>query len=159
VLVTQGFVGHRGGARAEHASGERLVGCEVKIREDGLIGTNQRDLVGLRLFHLHDQIRCRPDLVASLDDRSTVRRIVCVENPAAQPRTALHEHAVTGTPQLFDAHRQQGDAILVRFDFLRNADDHGARISRLSAPSHAPAISGMTADIRSVGAENARFRA
>src|SRR6185436_11065875 len=66
-FVAERFVCNAARTRGETAAREFFVGGKMKIREDDLALMHQRDFVGLRLLHLHDQIGAPPDLLALLD--------------------------------------------------------------------------------------------
>jgi hypothetical protein len=97
----------------------------VKVREQHLPGTDDGQLIRLRLFNLDDQVGAPENVGSSFHKLGAGVRVQRVGKAGADARFVLHKHSVTRAGKLFDADRQHGHSVLIALDFLGHADNHG----------------------------------
>jgi hypothetical protein len=120
------FVSNTVDASFEHPVGKLRQRREVEIGEQGEIGTEEAVFGRLRLFHLDDEVGTPPHLFRVLDDGAPGQHIFAIGERTAFTRGGLDEHFVPGFAECGDSAGDQADTGFVVFDFLGNADDHGA---------------------------------
>jgi hypothetical protein len=128
--VFDGFVRDGDAAGVLDADGQLAAGGEVEVGEDDLALADLPDFLGQRFLHLADQIGLGPDLVGGVDDGCAERVILFVGQAAAGAGAAFDQHGVAGLAKLLDAGGCHCNAILIRLNFLGNADDHPYRSCR-----------------------------
>ena len=118
------LVGDGGDARVDERAGQRLVGGDVEVGEEGQALAQPRVLGRDRLLHLEQQLAALPDVV-DRDDLRADALVGRVGERAARARAGLDRHLVAAVDQLERAGRRQRDPVLVGLDLLGDADPHG----------------------------------
>ena len=119
------FIGNRDGAGFHQGLGRHRFRRQVQIGKKDLALAKEGKFLRLRLLHLDDHFRLAEDLSGV---RRDLRADVLVGNifePASHPGARLHNHLVPVVDKLANACRHEADAMLLDFNFLRNADPHG----------------------------------
>ncbi len=129
--VGHGLVGDPDPAGFHQALGLRLVGGEVQIGEQHLAWAQQRDLAGLRLLDLDDQLGGAEHRGGGGRDVGADLAIGVVAEADAGAGAALDQDLVAVRDQLARRAGNQADAILVGLDLLGDADQHGLRPSSI----------------------------
>ncbi len=124
------FVGHRHRAGLDDRPGQLFRRGKVEVGVDQLALPHPGPFDGDRLLHLHDHVGLGPHLVRGGQHLGADGGVVRVGKPAPQPGARLHVHGVPGRYQRLRAGGHERDAVLVRLDFLRYADDHGSILGR-----------------------------
>src|SRR5207244_3664351 len=123
VVRLNGLVGDAGGAALCECPRQLFAGGEVQVREENEPVPEQGVLGRKRLLDLEQQLRVTPDLVRRAQRRS-YGLVRVVGKRAAVSRAALDEDVVTALDELACTGRRERDAVLVRLDFLDDADLH-----------------------------------
>ena len=118
--------------------GERLVGGEVEVGEQGQALTQAVVLLGHRLLDLHDHVRLAPHVVGGVEDRGALRDVLLVGDRGAEAGTLLDEHVVTATHELVHPHGGDADPELVVLDLAGDPDLHGYLALSDSSDTPAP---------------------
>src|SRR6187551_1429071 len=96
----------------------------MEVREQDLVLADQREFFRLRFFDLDDQIRSGPNLRALGDDGGACSFVVFIRDPTAEACATLDQYLVARSSQFVRSYGQERDAVLVRFDLFRYADNH-----------------------------------
>ena len=96
----------------------------MQVGEEHLARTEHLALVGLRLLHLHHELRALEDLRGARRDGRPGGTVLSVVDSDAVARAALDQHFVTVQGELPHARRHEADAVFVHLDLTRNADAH-----------------------------------
>jgi hypothetical protein len=121
-----GLVGDAGDLAPEQLLGQRLVGGEVEVGEEGQALVHPVVLLGDGLLHLEHHVGVVPDLVGAVQDLRAGRLVLAVVDLRPDPGAPLDVHVVAVGRELVHADRGDGDAVLVVLDFLGDADLHRA---------------------------------
>ena len=92
----QRFIGQRCDTGHRDISGQFFTGCEVEIREDNLLRSQQRPLGGLRLLDFHNQFGLGPHVLGCCHNRGSIRGIQFICEAAPQSRTRFHQNPMSG---------------------------------------------------------------
>ena len=122
--VRDSLVGDGSDAGRQEVARLFRVGRQVQIGEDDLPASQFLAFNGERLLHLHDQIGGGKDLVRAADDAGTRGNIIGVADTGALAGMGFNDDLMTPGGQFLDRLGDEPDAVFLRFDFLRNADQH-----------------------------------
>ena len=139
VLGLDRLVGNRGDPRVDEGACERLVRCDVQVREERQPLAQARVLGGDRLLHLEQEIALAPGFV----DRRDAGPDACVRlvgERAAEAGPGLDDHLVAATRQLERPGRGQRDAVLVRLDLFCDCDSQGRATISLAPVAPLPGL-------------------
>ena len=118
------FVRYGSDTGLEQATGEVFVGGEVEVGEDDLSASQERPFGGKRLLDLDDQISGSEDFGVRTEQGGSAGGVIVVCDAASEASTAFDEHLMAVAYQFFNAAREHGDAVLVRFNFPWQTDVH-----------------------------------
>ena len=113
--------------RFDQLLGERLVGGEVEVGEEGQPLAHPVVLLGDRLLDLEHHVDAAvgaPGLLGRRDDGRARGDVLLVGDRRADTGAFLDDHVVAVRGQLVHADGRDGHAVLVVLDFLRDADAH-----------------------------------
>ncbi len=119
-----GLVGDRGDLALDQLIGQRLVGGQVQVGEQGQALAHPVVLLGHRLLDLQHHVRGAPHVVGVRDDRRPRRDVLLVMDRGALAGALLDVHLVAVRGQLVHTDGRDRHAVLVVLDFLRDADLH-----------------------------------
>jgi len=128
LVIGEGFKGNCRDFSIEAASGEFQGSGEVKVAKQDLVGLHHRDLLGLRLFHFHDNLSLIKDLCGGIDECGPCLGVARVFETAPQPRVLLQQDPMSVGRQELNANGQYCDAVLIRLDFTWNSNNHDRTI-------------------------------
>src|SRR6266550_4179594 len=97
----------------------------MEVGEDDLPFAQTRPLRLDRLLHFQDHFGLRPDGVGGRRDLRSGRPVRVVVETRADAGALLHQDRVAVAGERFRSRRDERNAVLRGFDFLRYADDHG----------------------------------
>ena len=96
----------------------------MEIGKDDLAPADHGNLIRLRLFDLDDHFGAGEYFRRPGDHFRPGLRIFRIRNARSNAGIHLDEYFVSRAGKLFGADRQNADAIFIRFDFLRNSNNH-----------------------------------
>ena len=123
--VLDRLVGDARRARRDQAPRQLGVGRQVQVGEERVARLQPRDLLGLGLLDLDDQVGLAEDRVGVGQDLRALRDVVArrlIAEPSPAP--GLHDDLVAAVGELAHARRGQRDAVLVGLDLGGDADLH-----------------------------------
>ena len=124
-----GLVGDGADAAVDEEPREPLVGGEVQVREQDVVGAEALVLLGLRLLDLHDQVGGGEHRVGvGHGSRAPAATYCVVGDRGADAGAGLHDDVVAGGGQLADPLGGRGDPVLVVLDLGRDPDPHPAHL-------------------------------
>ncbi len=96
----------------------------MKVCEQHLAAAQERDLSRLRLLHFDDQRRVCENLGGRRRNRRAGTAIGLVVEAVSRAGTAFDDDRLSVMDKLADTARYQADAVFVRLDLFRHADQH-----------------------------------
>jgi len=96
----------------------------MQIREQHMIGAQQRHLGRLRLLDLDDQLRLGEHALGIRHDPRALLDIRRIRDRRPLPRPRLHDDLMAVAHQLARPGRGEGDPVLVGLDLRRHSDEH-----------------------------------
>jgi hypothetical protein len=124
VVRLDGLVGHGGDAAVHQRARERLVGCDVEVREEHEPGAEAWVLGVDRLLDLEHEVGLAPGVVHR-DDPGARSLVLLVGERAPVARRRLDENFVPPLDQLSGTCRGERHPVLVGLDLLGNTDTQG----------------------------------
>jgi len=121
-----GLVSDSGHLALDQLFGQRLVGGQVKVGEEGLPLTHLVVLGGHRFFDLQDQVTGGPHVGGGVQDLCPGRDVLVVSDRGTKAGIGLDVDLVAVAHELVHAGRRDGHPVLVVLDFLRDAYMHGS---------------------------------
>ena len=119
-----GFIGDARRTRFHQPLGLRLVRREVEIGEQEVAWFEQRNLLRLRLFDLHDHLGSGEHRLCIGEDLRTRIDIILILEIDSHARLGLDHDVMTSSGEFGDRRRRQANAIFVILDFLGDTDAH-----------------------------------
>ena len=105
----------------------------MQIGKEQLAGTQQRTFGRLRFLDFDNQVGLLKRCGVIVHEFRAGLLVVAVRVAGGDACAALDNHLVAALDKLIGGGREQRDTILLVFDFLGNAYDHGARWTRVGA--------------------------
>ena len=96
----------------------------MKIGKQCLTLPKKRIFLRERLFHFHNQIPFMKDVRMSLQHDRARLRVLRVRVPGTRTRVTFNVKLMSQPGELVNNRRENGDPMLLFFDFLGNADFH-----------------------------------
>ena len=121
------LVGHSGHARFQQRVGERFAGSQMQICEKNLALAQQRKLCFPRLLDLHNHVGASKNFFCLIDNLCPGFDIFFVRITGADTGILFHQHWMAASGKQIRSRRQQRDALLLLFNFFRDADDHSGK--------------------------------
>ncbi len=118
------LIGYGGHARFQQCLSERFARSEMQIREKDLAFAQQRKLRLPRLLHFHNHAGTRENLFRLIENFGAGFNVFFVRITRADTCILFHHHRVTVPDKLVCSPGQQGDALLLFFNFFWNTDNH-----------------------------------
>ena len=131
------LVGDAGDLARGELLGERLVGGEVQVGEEGQTLAHAVVLLRHGLLDLEHHVGLGPHVVGGVDDAGPGGHVVGVADLRPDAGALLHEDLVSVLGELVRPHGRQGDAVLVVLHLAWNADLHAAHPSGLTTSGRA----------------------
>ena len=122
--IRHGFIGDGGDAGGHEIVGLLGIGREVQIGEDHLAAFEFASLSRKRLLDLHDQLGSLKYLVGGCDKLRPRCGVLIIADAGAVAGRGFDRNGVTVFHQFGDRRRNKPDAVFVRLDLFRNADEH-----------------------------------
>ena len=124
-FVGNGFISDRGAARLHQRGGLIRIGRQMQIGVKHLAFAQHRAFGRLRFLDLDDHLGAAKNLFGGVDDFGAGFLIHLVGQTDGFSAIALDHDPVAVSDEFTRAGRGQTDPVLVIFDFLGNADQHG----------------------------------
>jgi hypothetical protein len=99
----------------------------VEIGKEELAFSKESVFLGEGLFDLHDHVGSLENLGVAFDDFRSGLGVVVISEADACAGVGLDEDPVAVLDELVGRRWEEGDAVLLGFDFLGDADDHGGK--------------------------------
>src|SRR4029077_11221949 len=124
MIDLNGLISHCSHARLQQRLSKRFARRQMKIREEDLSLAQQWKLRLKRLFHFHDHVSPRENFFRLIDNLSASFDVLIIRITRANAGVPLYNDRMTAPGKLSRSRWQQGDALLLLFNFFPNTNDH-----------------------------------